>query len=146
METTEIEIAGTKYLANIIKQDEKYLIFITGDIGMLQLDRYSRVLKSKGWDNITLFVQPNDVKMEEVKNPLAELVVIPDAIYAKLAAVKGLLYPATIRNLEIRKRFREMKVQKIKTGDAIENLMKEYPYLQFDSIRKIVHQSIIKKD
>lgn len=39
----------------------------------------------------------------------------------------------------IRKKFNMLRSQKVRTSDAIDALREEYPYLQFDTIRKIVH-------
>lgn len=79
--------------------------------------------------------------MEAVKdigvNPLAGL--IDNQIYDLLDA-HNLLNEKGVRDYQIRKRFREMRRQNVPAYDAIENLREEYPYLQFDTIRKIVYK------
>ena len=79
--------------------------------------------------------------MEAVKdigvNPLAGL--IDHQIYDLLDA-HNLLNEKGVRDYQIRKRFREMRRQNVPAYDAIENLREEYPYLQFDTIRKIVYK------
>lgn len=70
-------------------------------------------------------------------NPLAEL--ISDDIYSLLAG-RGLIDEKSVRDYIIRKKFKSLRSQKISASDAIENLRSEYPYLQFDTIRKIVYQ------
>jgi len=72
----------------------------------------------------------------ELSNPLAEL--ISDDIY-NLLNQHGLIDERSVRDYHIRKKFKRLREQKIRTGDAIESLQEEYPYLQFDTIRKIVH-------
>ncbi|MBK6913855.1 MAG: hypothetical protein IPH11_09380 [Ignavibacteriales bacterium] len=72
----------------------------------------------------------------ELSNPLAEL--ISDDIY-NLLNQHGLIDERSVRDYHIRKKFKRLREQKIRTGDAIESLQSEYPYLQFDTIRKIVH-------
>jgi len=70
-------------------------------------------------------------------NPLAEL--ISDDIYSLLAS-RGLIDEKSVRDYIIRKKFKSLRLQKISASEAIENLRSEYPYLQFDTIRKIVYQ------
>ncbi|MFW5973599.1 MAG: hypothetical protein ACOCTG_06365 [Bacteroidota bacterium] len=69
-------------------------------------------------------------------NPLSEL--ISDDVFHRLAE-HNLLNEKSIRDYQIRKRFREMRRSAIATNDAIEMLQDDYPYLQFDTIRKIVY-------
>ncbi|GBD88974.1 hypothetical protein BMS3Abin03_02918 [bacterium BMS3Abin03] len=69
-------------------------------------------------------------------NPLSDL--ISDDIYDMLIG-KGLIHERAVRDYRIRKKFKALRAQKIRTGDAIDALREEYPYLQFDTIRKIVH-------
>jgi hypothetical protein len=70
-------------------------------------------------------------------NPLAEL--ISDDIYSLLTN-KGLIDEKSVRDFIIRKKFKDLRSKKISASDAIETLREEYPYLQFDTIRKIVYQ------
>ncbi len=69
-------------------------------------------------------------------NPLSEL--ISDDVFHMLAE-HNLLNEKSIRDFHIRKRFREMRAQEMTANDAIEELRVDYPYLQFDTIRKIVY-------
>ncbi len=71
------------------------------------------------------------------QNPLAEL--INDDIYNLLTS-RGLIDEKSVRDYIIRKKFKTLRANKISASDAIENLRNEYPYLQFDTIRKIVYQ------
>lgn len=71
-----------------------------------------------------------------LSNPLADL--ISDEIY-DLLTTRGLIHERAVRDYRIRKKFKALRAQKIRTGDAIDALREEYPYLQFDTIRKIVH-------
>ena len=70
-------------------------------------------------------------------NPLAEL--ISDEVYALLEDHQ-LLNEKSIRDYQIRRRFRDMRETNVPAYDAIEQLREEYPYLQFDTIRKIVYK------
>lgn len=74
---------------------------------------------------------------EKYKNPIPELV--PDEIYNRLKE-QNIIDEKAVRDYLIRKKFRELRSQKISAGDAIDYIREEYPYLQFDTIRKIVYQ------
>lgn len=78
----------------------------------------------------------NTNQTKSLENPLREL--ISDDIYELLMS-KGLINEKSVRDYEIRKKFKLLRATKIKTGDAIDSIREEYPYLQFDTIRKIVH-------
>ncbi len=72
-----------------------------------------------------------------VDNPLAEF--ISDEIYQLLKG-RNLINKKKVRDYIIRKKFKTMRAEKISASDAIDNLRREYPYLQFDTLRKIVYQ------
>lgn len=57
---------------------------------------------------------------------------------------QGLLNDKAIRDYHIRKSFREFR-KDMSTSEAIEKLQQLYPYLQFDTLRKIVYQLASKK-
>lgn len=69
-------------------------------------------------------------------NPLAEL--ISDETFNLLHS-KGLINKKSLRDYQIRKKFKHLRKQNINASDAIDALRQEYPYLQFDTIRKIVY-------
>ena len=69
-------------------------------------------------------------------NPLSEL--ISDEIFNLLSS-KGLFNKKSLRDYQIRKRFKSLRSENINASDAIDILRKDYPYLQFDTLRKIVY-------
>ena len=73
----------------------------------------------------------------DVKNPLTGLV--SDEVYSILDD-HNLLSEKGVRDFQIRQRFRRLREQNVTAYDAIENLRESYPYLQFDTIRKIVYK------
>ena len=75
----------------------------------------------------------------EIYNPLADL--ISDEIYELLNS-RGLIHERSVRDYQIRKAYKLLRENKLSSTDAIEALRDEYPYLQFDSIRKIVYQKV----
>ena len=70
-------------------------------------------------------------------NPLDGL--ISDDIYDVLDD-HNLLSEKGVRDYQIRKAFKTMRSQDVPAYDAIEMLQEEHPYLQFDTIRKIVYK------
>ena len=77
-----------------------------------------------------------NISNESGLNPLKDL--ISDEIYSLLNE-RGLINEKSVRDYIIRNKFKVMRDNKMNVGDAIEALREEYPYLQFDSIRKIVY-------
>lgn len=73
----------------------------------------------------------------KIDNPLSDL--ISDEIYDLLDA-HGLIDEKAVRDYQIRKRFKMLRSTKVSAGDAIDTIREDYPYLQFDTIRKIVYQ------
>ncbi len=71
-------------------------------------------------------------------NPIPDLV--NDEIY-DLLSNRGLINEKSVRDYLIKKRFRDMRESRVRASVAIDTLREEYPYLQFDTIRKIVYQS-----
>ncbi|MBS4036040.1 MAG: hypothetical protein KGZ85_16370 [Ignavibacterium sp.] len=78
----------------------------------------------------------NTIKAK-IENPLSDL--ISDEIFELLDA-HGLIDDKAVRDYQIRKKFKHLRSSKVSAGDAIDSIREEYPYLQFDTIRKIVYQ------
>jgi hypothetical protein len=76
-------------------------------------------------------------KKVKMDNPLSEL--ISDDIYELLNS-HGLIDDKSVRDFLIRKKFRQLRASKVSAGESIEAIKEHYPYLQFDTIRKIVYQ------
>ncbi|MDX1798345.1 MAG: hypothetical protein R3255_06825 [Candidatus Lokiarchaeia archaeon] len=64
---------------------------------------------------------------------------ISDDIF-ELLDTHGLIDEKAVRDYQIRKKFKQLRASKISAGDAIDTIREDYPYLQFDTIRKIVYQ------
>ncbi|MCG6913480.1 hypothetical protein LJE86_06145 [bacterium BMS3Abin03] len=73
----------------------------------------------------------------KIENPLSDL--ISDDIFELLDS-HGLIDEKAVRDYQIRKKFKQLRASKISAGDAIDTIREDYPYLQFDTIRKIVYQ------
>ncbi|MBU0561871.1 MAG: hypothetical protein KJ799_12440 [Bacteroidetes bacterium] len=72
----------------------------------------------------------------EIKNPLADF--ISDEIYELLVS-KNLINEKSLRDYRIKKQFKYLRDNKVNATEAIERIREEHPYLQFDSIRKIIY-------
>ena len=75
---------------------------------------------------------------EQQINPLADL--ISNEVYEILKS-RGLINETSVRDREIRKKFKMLRANKLSAGDAIDALREDYPYLQFNTIRKIVYNA-----
>lgn len=73
---------------------------------------------------------------ESTINPLKDL--ISDDLFLKLMDL-GVLDEKGLRDHAIRERFRALRMKGMSTGAAIEMLREDYPYLQFDTLRKIIY-------
>jgi hypothetical protein len=73
----------------------------------------------------------------KIENRLSDL--ISDDIY-ELLDYHGLIDEKAVRDYQIRKKFKQLRANKISAGDAIDTIREDYQYLQFDTIRKIVYQ------
>ena len=72
----------------------------------------------------------------EKNNPLAEF--ISDETFSLLTS-KGLINEKSLRDYKIRKQFKSLRSNNINASDAIDIIRSEHPYLQFDTVRKIVY-------
>lgn len=75
--------------------------------------------------------------LPDTNNPLSSL--ISDEVYSILDD-HNLLSEKGVRDFQIRQKFRDMRRKNVPAYDAIEMLRDDYPYLQFDTIRKIVYK------
>ncbi len=72
----------------------------------------------------------------DMDNPLDGLV--SDEVYERLAE-HNVLSEKGVRDFQIRQQFRSLRHHDTPAYEAIEALREQYPYLQFDTIRKIVY-------
>ncbi len=72
----------------------------------------------------------------KIDNPLSDI--IDDQTFLSLERHK-LFSEKAIRDYQIRRMFKDMR-SSMSAGDAIDKIRDMYPYLQFDTVRKIVYQ------
>ncbi len=70
------------------------------------------------------------------RNPISELV--SDEIFSLLKD-KNLINEKNLRDYQIKKKFKYLRGKQYSSTEAIESIRQDYPYLQFDSIRKIIY-------
>lgn len=73
----------------------------------------------------------------DINNPIPDL--ITDEIYQLLES-KGLINGKSVRDYQIKRKFKSLRDSKKSASESIDILRADYPYLQFDTIRKIVYQ------
>jgi hypothetical protein len=81
----------------------------------------------------------DNINLSENINPISDL--ISDDVYAILSK-NGLIDKKSVRDFIIRRKFVSLRANNINSTDAIEALLNEYSYLQYDTIRKIVYQRL----
>lgn len=79
---------------------------------------------------------------KQIENPLSDI--LADDVYEKLIENSLLDYKA-VRDYQIKRRFKDLR-NYMSVGDAIEKIQDEYPYLRFDTIRKIVYNAKAEKE
>ena len=81
-------------------------------------------------------MKPTTKSKSKSDNPLSEL--INDDVFNTLKKYK-LLDEKAIRDYKIRQMYKDMR-RELSAGEAIDKIQELFPYLQFDTIRKIVYQ------
>lgn len=71
-----------------------------------------------------------------MNNPV--LNIIPSDLYSTLLSL-NLLNKKTIRDMEIKRKYLHLRDAGIPATDAIDLVLQEYPYLQYDTLRKIIY-------
>lgn len=75
-------------------------------------------------------------------NPIRPI--LDDSVFSILAEL-NLLNKKLLRDLEIRRKYFQLRQEGHTTGEAIQILLKAHPYLQFDTVRKIVYSPAVIK-
>ena len=76
------------------------------------------------------------VKGGSMSNPIYQIV--SDELYSTLLKL-NLLNKKVLRDFQIKRRYLELRKAGIRSADAIDQILEEYPYLQFDTVRKIIY-------
>ena len=71
-----------------------------------------------------------------MRNPMHPIV--SDELFNTLCQL-NLLNKKKIRDFEIKRYYRHLRDTGIRSGEAIDRILDHYPYLQFDTVRKIIY-------
>jgi hypothetical protein len=76
------------------------------------------------------------VKGSLMSNPIYQIV--SDELYTTLLQL-NLLNKKVLRDFEIKRKYLELRRSGLKSADAIDHILEEHMYLQFDTVRKIIY-------
>ncbi|MEO0471217.1 MAG: hypothetical protein AAF206_16430 [Bacteroidota bacterium] len=71
-----------------------------------------------------------------MSNPICQIV--PDELYSKLLDL-NLLNQKVLRDFQIKRKYLNFRESGLRSADAIDAVLEEFPYLQFDTVRKIIY-------
>jgi len=74
--------------------------------------------------------------VEAMNNPIHQI--LSDELYNTLVEL-NLLNHKVLRDFQIKRSYQKLRDDGMRSADAIEAILEEYPYLQFDTIRKIIY-------
>ncbi len=69
-------------------------------------------------------------------NPIHQIV--SDELFDTLVEL-NLLNKKVLRDFQIKRRYLELRHAGVRSAECIEQILKEYSYLQFDTVRKIIY-------
>jgi hypothetical protein len=71
-----------------------------------------------------------------MSNPIRQI--LPDDLFRTLLDL-GLINRKVLRDFEIKRKYKSLRRQGQKSTEAIDTILSLYPYLQFDTVRKIIY-------
>jgi hypothetical protein len=71
-----------------------------------------------------------------MSNPIRQI--LPDDLFSMLLEL-NLINRKVLRDFEIKRQYKSIRRTGLKSAEAIEALMAMYPYLQYDTVRKIIY-------
>jgi hypothetical protein len=71
-----------------------------------------------------------------MSNPIRQI--LPDDLFRTLLDL-GLINRKVLRDFEIKRKYKALRRQGLKSTEAIDAILALYPYLQFDTVRKIIY-------
>lgn len=73
-----------------------------------------------------------------MNNPNPIYQIVSDELYSTLLSL-NLLNKKVLRDFEIKRYYLELRNSGLRSADAIDEILGAYPYLQFDTVRKIIY-------
>lgn len=71
-----------------------------------------------------------------MSNPIRQI--LPDDLFRVLLEL-NLINRKVLRDFEIKRQYKLLRRQGLKSAEAIDALLDQYSYLQFDTVRKIIY-------
>jgi len=71
-----------------------------------------------------------------MSNPIRQI--LPDELFSTLLEL-NLINRKVLRDFEIKREYKDLRTEGLKSCEAIFELLDRYPYLQFDTVRKIIY-------
>jgi len=71
-----------------------------------------------------------------MSNPIYQIV--SDEMFSTLLRL-NLLNKKVLRDFEIKRKYLGLRASGVRSADAIDEILDAYPYLQFDTVRKIIY-------
>lgn len=78
-----------------------------------------------------------------MNNPIGQL--ISDELYSTLVRL-NLLNQKVLRDFAIKRSYQTYRDQGMRSADAIDRILEEHPYLQFDTVRKIIYSVTLPEE
>ncbi len=78
-----------------------------------------------------------------MSNPICQIV--SDELFHTLQKL-NLLNQKVIRDFQIKRRYQHLRDQGHRSADAIDLILEEYSYLQFDTVRKIIYSVTLPEE
>lgn len=78
-----------------------------------------------------------------MSNPICQIV--SDDLFYTLQKL-NLLNHKVIRDFQIKRAYQDYRDQGHRSADAIDMILNEYPYLQFDTVRKIIYSVTLPEE
>jgi hypothetical protein len=73
-----------------------------------------------------------------MSNPNPIYQIVSDDLYSTLLRL-NLLNKKVLRDFEIKRYYLDLRNSGLRSADAIDEILEAYPYLQFDTVRKIIY-------
>jgi hypothetical protein len=71
-----------------------------------------------------------------MSNPIRQI--LPDDLFSMLLEL-NLINRKVLRDFEIKRQYKSLRRTGLRSAEAIEALLNMYPYLQYDTVRKIIY-------
>ncbi len=78
-----------------------------------------------------------------MSNPIRQI--LPDELFSALMEM-NLINLKVLRDFEIKRHYKNMRMEGQKANEAMDSLSEMYPYLQSDTIRKIIYSIRLPED